>query len=311
MKTVLLVVESLEPANLHRGFYNGFIQNGFIQNKRLNVIPLLCPRDVKFNWTVYNELILHTVNKFRVDSFFTLGGEQVSVETLKELQKKGIKTVTWQIDDPFVLTEDYGAETRKKLPFYNLIYTTNKVSIEKHYKKLGLSGRVKFFPFGYDPMFHQNLNLEKKYNVSFVGSNFPTRQRQYMSKFFHKVNLWGTSKNTRISHYSMVEILNQSKINLNFADQPANGVKCLKNRVTEVLGCEQFLLTETFPELKELFIPGKELDCFSTAEEMNDKISFYLTHDKKRENIARAGARKIKKYNYETLISKITEEILQ
>lgn len=309
MKSVLLVVESLEPANLHRGFYNGFLQNGFMENKRLNIIPLLCPRDVKFNWTIYNELILHTVNKFRVDSFFTLGGEQVSIEIFKELKKRKIKTVTWQIDDPFMLTEDYGKETRKKLPFYDIIYTTNKASIEKHYKKLNLSNKVKFFPFGYDPMFHRNLNLQKKYNVSFVGSNFPTRQKNYLSKFYHHVDIWGIPASRRISHCSMVEIVNQSKINLSFADQPANGVKCLKNRVIEVLGCGQFLLTETFPELEEMFIPGKELDCFSSAEEMNDKIDFYLKNDNAREKIVKAGVKKIKKYAYRNLISGILEEI--
>ncbi|HNR64807.1 MAG TPA: glycosyltransferase, partial [Atribacterota bacterium] len=309
MKTILLVVESLEPGNLHRGLYNGFLQNSLIEGKEINIIPLIFPRDVNFKWTIYDEMILHTIKKFKIDFFVSIWGEQISIETLKELQRKGIKTITWQIDDPFMLTENYGIETRKKLPFYDVIYTTNKASIENHYKNMGLSNKVNFLPFGYDPMFHKNLNLEKQYNVSFVGSNFPTRQKLYLSKFSCNVNTFGILPNSRITHYKMVEIVNQSKINLNFADQPVNGVRCLKNRVMEVLGCEQFLLTEIFPELEEMFKPGEDLDCFSSAEEMNSKIDFYLKNTSAREKIAKSGAEKIRKYQYKNITSQIINNI--
>jgi spore maturation protein CgeB len=310
MKTILLLIESLEPGNLHRGIYNGFLQNSFVEDRILNIIPMVCPRDVTFSWNAYDELILNTVKKFKIDLVFSIGGEYVSIETLQELKKKGIRIITWQIDDPFMLTESCGLENRKKLLLYDLIYTTNKASIEKQYNDLHLSDKVKFMPFGYDTLFHKNLNLNKKYDISFVGSSFPTRQKNYFSKFYHKVNLFGTSANSRISHYSMVEIVNQSKINLNFSDQPVNGIKCLKNRVPEVLGCGQFLLTEFFPELTEMFTPGKELDCFFTIEELNNKNDFYLKNEIAREKIARTGAEKIKKYQYKCLTLEILKENL-
>lgn len=314
MKTVLLVVESLEPANLHRAFYNGFLKNGFIQNKKLNVIPLLCPRDVKFSHNVYDEMILHTVNKFRVDTFFTIGGEQIREETLRELKARGIKTAAWQIDDPYMLTEDYGKDIRKKLPFYDLIYTTNKYSLEKIYPRLNYPAKVKFLPFGFDPAFHCNLRSDKLYHMTFIGSSFPDRKNKYISKFLGLIELWGSNDpiwnhKGRISHSSMVELTNQSRINLNFSDQPANGVKCLKNRVTEVLGCGQFLLTERFPELEEMFTVGKDLDCFDSLEELDEKARFYIRNEAAREKIAKAGERKVKKFSYEKLISGILEEI--
>ena len=88
MKTVLLVIESMEPGNLHRGLYNGFLQNSFVENKVLNIIPLICPRDVKFGYSIYDELIFHTIKKFQIDLLFSIGGEQISIDTLKELQKQ-------------------------------------------------------------------------------------------------------------------------------------------------------------------------------------------------------------------------------
>lgn len=305
MKTVLLIVESLEPGNLHRGFYNGLLHN---ESESLNVIPLVFPRDVKFNWTIYDELILHAIEKNKIDIFFVIDGEQISIETLKKLQLKKIKLITWQIDDPFMLTECHGSENRKKFPLYDVIYTTNKASVESHYKKLGLYDKVSYLSFGYDPMFHKNLNLDKIYEVSFVGSDFSTRREKYINKLLHQVNIWGFLPSTRISHYEMIKVVNQSKINLNFSDQPVNGVKCFKNRVLEVLGCEQFLLTETFLELEEMFVPGKELDCFSSTEEMNDKISFYLKNDTLRGKIAKSGAKKVRKYQYKKIISSIIKD---
>jgi len=60
-------------------------------------------------------------------------------------------------------------------------------------------------------------------------------------------------------------------------------------RIFEATGVGTFLLTEHYGNLGEYFEVGREIETFRDAEEMIDKIRFYLRHDALRERIARNG----------------------
>jgi spore maturation protein CgeB len=78
----------------------------------------------------------------------------------------------------------------------------------------------------------------------------------------------------------------------------------------EILGAGQFLLSEDFPEAKELFEIDKELVVFNSLSELEEKIDYYLFHDKEREKIARAGYKKVKEnYSYRKLLSGVLEDL--
>lgn len=304
MKNILLLTESLEPGNFHTGIYNGLISN-----KNNHVIPILIPRNVNFNFSVYDEIIKNAIDQFKIDILFSIQAEAVNINTIKYANNKNVKTIIWQVDDPYILDYAYNKKEHiDKLKEYNIIYSTNKESINNQYKNLNLN--VEFLPFGYDKKFHNNLNLEKKYDVSFVGSAFNTRKNNYIKYIHNDIDLFGCNDNLwkhkgRISYLEMINILNQTKINLNFSDQPVNNIYCLKNRVTETLGCGQFLLTENFPELNEMFSIGKDLDSFSSLDELKSKIEFYLKNDSIREKIAKNGYNTIQKYSYSNLCKEI------
>lgn len=307
MCTVLILVESREPANFHTG-----VINGFLAQQNITTIPIVAPRDVTFPWSVYDELVLHATIKTKIDAFFTIQGEQISIKTIKELKRKGIKTVCWQVDDPYILNYASNAQEQKaRLREYNLVYTTNMESIQRLYPGFKIKN-VKFMPFGYDPFNHKNLKLQKIYNTSFVGSAFPTRMKKYLSRVDkNTITCFGNITGHRVSHRTGNEIANQSKINLNFSDQPKNGIKCLKNRVMEIMGAGQFLLTEDFPEASQLFKIDKDLVTFSSRRELLKKIDYYLTHENERLAIAMAGCERVKRdYSYEKLIGKVMEDIL-
>ncbi len=311
MKTILLITESLEPGNFHRG-----IRGGFIEQKGYDIVPLCCPRDVSFPYEVYDELIMHSISKFHVDILFVIQGEQIKPSTIKKINQTGVNTIVWQVDDPYILTHAPNSKLHKlKLKEYHQVYTTNYESMEKYYKPMGIN--AKFLPFGYDPAYHLNLKSDKNYKVSFVGSSFPARLNYIDSlakEFRDELDLFGCRNKYwnypyRVSHKKMIEIANQSIINLNFSDQPANGVKCLKNRVMEITGSGQFLLSEDFPEAKMLF-SDKELVLFSSYDELKEKIKYYLSHDKERDKIARAGHKKTKEnYSYKKLMQGVLEDI--
>ncbi len=82
-------------------------------------------------------------------------------------------------------------------------------------------------------------------------------------------------------------IFNRSKINLNITARTIH--TGLSQRVFDVLACGGFLITNYQAELEEFFTIGKELETYSSKEELREKISFYLEHDDARSQIALNG----------------------
>jgi len=66
----------------------------------------------------------------------------------------------------------------------------------------------------------------------------------------------------------------------------------MSSRMFTALGLGAFYLTYPTSGLAEMFEPDKELVTFSTADEMIEKIRYYLAHEDKRSAIAAAGRRK-------------------
>lgn len=316
LKNILILIESLEPGNFHRGIFNGFMLND-VENNNINIIPILVPRTPKIDWSMYDKLVMYQVEKFKIDCVFIVYGESISENLLQFLKKKGIMLISWQVDDPYMLM--YPLSGFKKvishLKYYDLIYTTNMESINKQYKLVGISkNKLRFMPFGYDELYHRNLNIGKVYDVSFIGSPFNDRVDKYISKLHHNIETFGFDHKLwkhkhRISHWEMVKVVNQSKINLNFSDQPSFNKKCLKNRVMEVMGCGQFLLTEWFPEIELMFDVDKEIVCFNSLEELKQKMNFYVKHGVQRNEIINNASKRILQYSYKNLAKKILQEI--
>lgn len=147
----------------------------------------------------------------------------------------------------------------------------------------------------------------KKYIAAneYLGSQLTVNDRLYvlnmLSKSFN-VSLYTQSdysnlpnicyKGSANTFTEMPKIFNLSKINLNLTMRPiSSGIPL---RVFDVLGCKGFLITNYQDELYEHFEVGKDLEVFSSTDELLDKCNFYLTHDDLRESIAINGYNKIK-----------------
>jgi spore maturation protein CgeB len=64
-------------------------------------------------------------------------------------------------------------------------------------------------------------------------------------------------------------------------------------RVFDVLACGGFLLANHSEALLEMFTPGVELECWSTLDELEDKVRFYQKHPDKAQAIAQAGRARV------------------
>ncbi|QWT46761.1 CgeB family protein [Azospira inquinata] len=87
-------------------------------------------------------------------------------------------------------------------------------------------------------------------------------------------------------------LYNQAKIVLNVTAWANEGQDCPNLRVVDVPATGSFLLSDYSDFAAELFVPGKEIEFFSSVEELRDKLKFYLANDGLREKIARAGYEK-------------------
>ena len=91
----------------------------------------------------------------------------------------------------------------------------------------------------------------------------------------------------------MPKIFHLSKINLNFTSKPIRSG--LPLRIWDIMGAGGFVLTNFQTEIPEYFEIGKEIETFSSQEELIDKISFYLEHDEERKKIAINGYKRAKR----------------
>lgn len=99
------------------------------------------------------------------------------------------------------------------------------------------------------------------------------------------------------THREMPVIFNRSKINLNITMKSIKSG--LSQRIWDVLGCGGFLLSDYQSEIPDYLEIGSDLDCYETIGELKEKVSFYLTHDEIRQEIAGRGYQTVKeKHTY-------------
>lgn len=82
-------------------------------------------------------------------------------------------------------------------------------------------------------------------------------------------------------------VFHESKINLNLT---AKSIRSgLSLRIWDILGSGGFCITNYQSELPELLPAGEFLESYGSFEELDEKVHYYLTHDKERKEIARNG----------------------
>jgi len=198
----------------------------------------------------------------------------------------------------------------KTIPLYDCYFIWHKGLIPKIYKKG--AKRVEYLPFAWDPELHPEANpspnREEGFyasDIAYIGNWTPERERwlSYITDMDLKIwgtYLWGRARDGGVKDkwtgytpvgWEFAKVVRASKINLNFLRDQNKGSHNM--RTFEVPGCGGFLLTERSEEQCEFFEEDKEIACFSTPEELREKIKFYLPRDELRRRMAEAAHRKV------------------
>ncbi len=102
----------------------------------------------------------------------------------------------------------------------------------------------------------------------------------------------------------MPKIFHLSKINLNFTSKPIR--TGLPLRIWDILGAGGFVLTNYQCEIPEYFEIGRDLEVYTSEEELLQKIAYYLEHEEERKIIAQNGYEKAKRqYSLKTRIQQL------
>ena len=103
-------------------------------------------------------------------------------------------------------------------------------------------------------------------------------------------------------------VYKRSKINLNMS------LHCIETgvpqRVQDIMASGAFVLSNYQEELEELFVPGEEIVFYHNAQELEELVEYYLTHDEERERIALNGQKRVlQDYSYHDALKKVLQYV--
>ncbi len=299
-------------------------QNWYLPLKK--VCKEIISFDTRWNYFVYgkekmNKMFLDFIEKEKPNYIFMwVNCGQFSLDTMLKIREVSPKTqVLLFFGDDDTQFENF---SRYFMLFvdYGLIFQKKYIS---HYHKDGIEN---VFPIiGVNTNHFKPLNVKKKYDVTFIGAPKGKSSGRYkLIKFLkeNKVNIklfgWNWEKYPELKEIyggplesnKMVEILNQSKINLNFSKDHKGALLQINGKFFEGGACKTFVLTEYCKDYLELFKEGKEIVMFKDKEELLRKIKYYLKNEKQREKITKTAYEKIiKNFGVDADLKKIFKEI--
>lgn len=164
-----------------------------------------------------NRRLLEVVRAEQLDCLFAvLFTDQFDYATFREISTKtGTTTINWFCDDHWRF-DNY---TRKWAPCFNWSVTTAHSALAK-YAGIGYSNVIKS-QWACNPFQYRKLDEPLKYEVTFVGQPHGDRREviSVLQRAGINVQAWGNGwENGRATQQQMIEIFNQSRINLNLTN---------------------------------------------------------------------------------------------
>lgn len=207
----------------------------------------------------------------------------------------------------------------RSIPCYNVHLIWGLFLVEQM-KKYGAK-RIEYFPFGYDAELHYPINpgQEEKNmyvaEIAFVGTWDKEREWWLNQIIDYPFSIWGNSwerankklrtkwKRRAVFGNELSKVCNSSKINLNFIRR--QNIPAHNMRTFELPACKVFMLTTRTEEQNQFFEEGRDFACFSTPEELREKLDYYLPRDELRREMAENAYKKVQGYTYFERVKKI------
>jgi spore maturation protein CgeB len=271
--------------------------------------------------------------------FFIPVEDEIDLTFVKEISKKTI-TVTYFYDDTWRIK--YSLKWADSVTYI----ITSDINWRLNFEYI--KHKIIFSPFFVNcKEYRDNEIINKLFEVSFVGQYHPYREwlvnKIRESGINVKVFGYGWSENSSISFNEMINVFNNSKINLNLSNCVSFDIRQLfdfksntfigflksiklvltsfyksdmklyemvKARFFEINSCSGFQIGFYAQGLEKVYEIGQEIEIFSTTDELIKKIKFYLENDSERLKIAKQGyLRTLREHDAKLRLDKIISSI--
>lgn len=197
---------------------------------------------------------------------------------IKEISESNKLKIFWSIDSHCVLQQHQYLCQLLKID----ILLNSTESYIPNYN--GLVKKSYWFPNAYPDDLMKPLDIEKTIDIGFCG-NVLNR-----GHIIDSLDKYGIRKDIFVIGDDMVNAINSYKIHLN-----CNISNDINYRTFETCGCKTMLLTNYTPGLERLFDIGKEIVVYTSIEDLDNKVKYYLENDNERNIIAEAGYQRSKR----------------
>ena len=253
--------------------------------------------------------------------FFIPVENEIDFNFVKNLSKKHI-TIAYLYDDSWRI--------KYSLEWANSVRYVVSSDINWRINFQNITKKVIYAPFFVNTDFYKPIpKVEKKYEVTFVGQYHPSREWVINiirnSGIDVKVFGKGWYNGSEISYEKMIEVFNESKVNLNlsnclnydirhlldfknnkiisllksykmiFMSYFKNDMKIyemVKARFFEINACQGFQISFYAQGLEHQYLLGEEIEIFENTKQLLSKINFYLKNQDLRDRISKQGYKK-------------------
>jgi spore maturation protein CgeB len=241
------------------------------------------------------------------------GFEEGISKGIQELKQYNFTTALWLTDDPY-----FTDVTKNLVLDYDYVFTQDTGCID-FYKDLGCD-HVYYVPLAAEPPAYTPILTEEEYifDISFIGTAFDNRLA-----FIDSIAEYLVTKNTliigsnwdRLKRYELlkdkiillpflvyensIEYYKRSKINMNIHRSiedvifNKNKVKInacsINNRTFEIASTGAFQMTDIRSDLEKCYIPGVQIETFTSPIDFIEKAERYLANPAQRKKIAMEG----------------------
>jgi len=223
-----------------------------------------------------DDFILH-VNRIKPDVVIFSKCDGMNCRVVDGCRKAGAKTILWYMDPMGNFDDELKEKIRKVDATFVALQEPFKAAIEMS------PSNVFFLQEGFDPLVDRPVDVEECRDVTFIGD-----LRGHRKGYHDQVGFEVVSGAYGRDH---ARVVCESKINLNFTQGGTS------DRTYKVLAAGGFLLTQPWPGMEKDFEVGRHLDTFESADELQRKIAFWLSHEGARLKEARAGCRAVQRFS--------------
>lgn len=250
-----------------------------------------------------NERILKVCLAGKFDVIWIFKGVEVLPETLNELRKNGVCTANFNPDHPKIRTSftHGGRNVEECVPLYDFYFTYNRSL------SISLANNGVWLPFAYElePETFEQLDTRNELTkVCFVGTVDAERLKilKILNKQGFPIDIFGSKnrfsaslRGKSIETHNAVfgsdfwQVLRSYRVQLNLFRR--HNIDSHNQRTFEVPAVGGVLLTPFSEEQALFFEVGTEIECYSEADCLSDKIETLLTLKKQDAIAIRDAAR--------------------